>query len=332
MRRIIFLINILFSLTVFSQEKKLTQSRNDSLPDYLILYNHGKINTDIAWKEDTMLCNCMKKVVFSVGLNKEIENNKAGVFLCDISTDVNKPVYAEWNSHKTIYAASIVKTIVLLALFQFREDAKMGRIDASLEKAKSGLLDKNFEFKPNIKVAISAMIRRSSNENAALLINLLGFPYINSVSWQYGLYSIKDGGGLWLGKSYGNKIRWYKDPLCQESHAASPYALSKYFVLLAQNRLVDSLSTLEMKNELGNSEINFRFKKALESHYPGTRIYRKTGTFESKEGMWAHEAALVERNGMRYVVAVMCEGNDCIKQLENIIIPLDACIVKHNSK
>ena len=55
---------------------------------------------------------------------------------------------------------------------------------------------------------------------------------------------------------------------------------------------------------------------------PGSRIYRKSGTWHQ----WHGDAALVERGGKRYVATALCEDPDGSHILERLILALDDCI------
>ena len=68
-----------------------------------------------------------------------------------------------------------------------------------------------------------------------------------------------------------------------------------------------------MKEVLSKPGINHKFVKGL-SGVPGITIYRKSGTWRD----WHSDAALIEWNGHRYVLAALTEDPDGGKLLEKL--------------
>jgi hypothetical protein len=157
------------------------------------------------------------------------------------------------------------------------------------------------------------------NPEAGELIIRVGFPYIASVTWQSGLFHPARG-GLWLTSSYG-KGQWGSNPV-KVAHSANVTALSAatYFTLLAQGRLVDHAASGEIKATLLGGCV--------------TGLFPTRGVVASKCGIYAdylHDCALIERGGVRYVVAGLTrtKSNESTKYTQ-LFLELDKLIVRNN--
>src|SRR5258706_11608365 len=82
------------------------------------------------------------------------------------------------------YAASVPKIAILLAYFQLHPGAATN-LDAQTRRE------------------LGSMIKVSNNEIAAKYSRGLGLKQIQQVLDSYGFYDAKHGGGLWIGKHYG---------------------------------------------------------------------------------------------------------------------------------
>jgi len=287
---------------------------------------HAQSST-VVWREDARLGAAMRTVLVTTGLDSALAEGRLGVTVVDLCGTT--PRGFSLNGSKPFYAASIAKTLVLCAAFQMREDVRTG-----IHRIRPGwreLLVRrggNIAFSDTAEQLLRAMIRSSNNEAASVVINSIGLRYIDSCSVALGLYDARSG-GLWLGAPFGEGPRYRADPVSGLSHACSADALARLFTLLAENALVDSTASVEMRDILSRTNINNRFHRALRRVHPDAAIYRKTGTWYGETNTWAHEACLVERGKVRYVAVVTCKGDDCPGLLDRFIVPLDAAIVKH---
>src|SRR5258706_13823476 len=82
------------------------------------------------------------------------------------------------------------------------------------------------------------MIKVSNNEMASKYSRELGLKQIQQVLDRCGFYDVKHGGGLWMGKHYGQGQERYGDPVANHSHAATVRQLLRYPLLLEQGKLV----------------------------------------------------------------------------------------------
>lgn len=276
-----------------------------------------------VWQEDPRICALLDSALRRTALDTSVAAGRAGATLVDLGDSTRVPSGCSRGGSRTMYAASISKTLVLSAAYQARRDRRDGARAPELLFTGSG---ENVQFTEPAAALLRRMIRNSSNAAATEVIRALGLPYIDSVAVRQGLYDVASGGGLWLARPYGAGGYYRADPVARLSHAASADALVRYFVLLDQSLLVDSTSAREMLEILGTSAINNRFYRALRTAKPTTQMFRKTGTYSSNGRSWAHEAALVRRGAVRYAVAVMCEGAGCSSRLASFIVPLDDAI------
>ena len=117
------------------------------------------------------------------------------------------------------YGASVPKIGILLAYFQKHPEAATN-LDAQTRRE------------------LGLMIKVSDNEMAAKYSRELGLKEIQEVLNSYGFYDAQHGGGLWVGKHYGQGGERYGDPVADHSHAVTVRQLLRYYLLLEQGRLV----------------------------------------------------------------------------------------------
>ena len=185
--------------------------------------------------------------------------------------------YAESvRSEKSLVADSIAKVGVMLALFRLRKQLRLlaEEVDAlvatdlfhvashywkkSVNKAYPRYaadfprLEALFEgvpreirFTQSTKTNLRWMIEDSSNTAAKELMQLLGFQYINGAVRNEGL-SDGPGRGIWLQTRFGDLVRWKGAPKAAVGQGVSPRALTKMFLAIYRQRLVDSDASHEM--------------------------------------------------------------------------------------
>lgn len=250
---------------------------------------------------DPLLASALSRLVDSMQLSPMIAQQRFAVSLVDV-TDPEHPKYAGVNDNVMMYAASLPKIAVLVAGF---------------ERIRAGAL----RYTPDMRAMFERIARRSSNVDASKAIQLVGFENIAQVltSAKYRLYDPQHNGGLWLGKAYGGpNDYWKRDPLHNLSHGATAYQTARFFVLMAQGRLVDRRASSEIQDILGQPEIKHKFVKGL-SGVPDVAIYRKSGTWEQ----WHADAALIEHGGKRYVAVGLVEDRRGGQILEQLVRGLD---------
>ena len=223
--------------------------------------------------------------------------------------DVSNPGavrYAGVDDDRMRYAASLPKIAILLGAF---DQIDRGRI----------------RYTPAIRRRLEDMIRRSSNRESTEMIRLIGFQSIANTlrDPRYNLYNPLLNGGLWVGRDYGGWVGvWRRDPLHQISHGATARQTARYFMMLDQGRLVSPWASAEMKDILSHPEIHHKFVSGLEQYRPTSQIFRKSGTWKQ----WHADAALVERDGKKYVAVALLEGSNGGSVFSELIVRLDDVI------
>jgi beta-lactamase class A len=179
------------------------------------------------------------------------------------------------------YAASVAKIGILLAYFQLRPDAIR-------------------ELDPQVRNELGLMAKASSNEMAAKYSRELGLHQIQEVLDSYGFYDANRGGGLWVGRHYGQDIERYGDPVGDHSHAVTVRQVLRYFLLLEQGKLVSPKASHLMREIFESPVIphdQIKFVQALDGR-PDVRIIRKWGTWQD----WLHDSAVITGPSRHYIL------------------------------
>jgi beta-lactamase class A len=246
----------------------------------------------------------LQAIIASSGLEEAVDGKRLAIALADVTNPQN-PRLAGVNEHEMMYAASLPKIAIMLAAYQKAEDT-----GEALSQETENLL--------------ISMIRDSSNAAATQMIDRVGFDYIARVltSDRYKLYDEDDDGGLWIGKAYASEGAWRRDPLNNLSHAASAFEVARFYYLLATDRLVSPEASAAMKTILSDPGITHKFVKGLKEQRPGSRIFRKSGTWRT----YHSDSALVERDGRTYIAVALCNDRSCGAWLKDLIVELDNLI------
>ncbi len=277
---------------------------DEATPEWAGNFEHRDIYRDPGFRFDRGLQGRLEATLDRLALRGLVEQGRLGVALVDLA-DPARPVLAEVRGGEMIYAASVPKIAVLYAAFQARKERRLA-IDADMRET------------------LTDMCRVSSNCAASQAIHAVGFPYIASVMYHSGLYDPEMGGGLWVGKAYGGPDDyWIRDPVANLSHGATAVSVARLLTLLSQGRLVDAASSREMLEMLGDPGIHHKFVKGLDAR-PST-ICRKSGSWRD----WHGDAALIERDGKRYVAVALLQDARGESILQSLILGLDDCIEDH---
>lgn len=241
-----------------------------------------------------------------LNLDAAVQQGHLSVALVDV-TDPHHPRMAEINGDDMVYAASLPKIAILLAV---------------CERIHEGKLTLNAE----LRGLMSDMIRVSSNRAATELIRRAGHEYINEVlrSPKYRLYDPSTNGGLWVGKEYASGVAYQRDPLHNLSHGATAYQVARFYYLLETEQLVTPELSREMKAILGNPGIQHKFVKGLKSVSPEAQIYRKSGSWQN----WHADSAIVEHAGRTYIAVALAESPQGGEWLKNLIGEMDQIILQ----
>jgi beta-lactamase class A len=178
------------------------------------------------------------------------------------------------------YAASLAKIGILLAYFQLHPEAATN-LDATTRHD------------------LALMAKISSNEKAAQFSRQLGLNQIQQVLDAYHFYDTNHGGGIWVGKHYGQGGERIGDPIGDNSHAVTVRQVLRFFLMLEQGKLVSPAASRLMREIFATPDIphdDIKFVKALAGR--NVKIIRKWGTWEN----WYHDAAIVTGPGRHYIL------------------------------
>ncbi len=235
-----------------------------------------------------------------------IRSQKLAVGLVDLSRPTAVR-FAMVNGDTMFYAASLPKIAILLAAFQ-------------------AIRDGSLEQTPGLITDLEAMIRRSSNESATRMIQILGFDRVRSVLTddRYKLYDPARGGGLWVGRAYATYSARHPDPLRGISHGATALQVCRFYYLLANGRLIDRDCSRQMLALLSEPALHHKFVHSLKDSTRLSRVYRKSGTWRQ----WHSDSALVwQEDGRRYILAALSEDEQGERTLRDLI-PLAEAVLR----
>ena len=181
------------------------------------------------------------------------------------------------------YAASVAKIGILLAWFQLHPDAATN-------------------LPPDTQHELGLMAKISSNEIAAKFSREVGLKQIQQVLNSMHFYDTNHGGGIWVGKHYGEGGERYGDPIANNSHAATVRQLLRFYLLLEQGKLISPAASKTMREIFASPDIppdDIKFVKALAGR--NLEIIRKWGTWEN----WFHDSAVVTGPGRHYILVAL---------------------------
>ena len=255
---------------------------------------------------DPVLQRGLENSLDQLGLSRAVRANNLAVSLVDI-TEINHPRVAAVNGDYMMYAASLPKIAVLLGAFERIAEGSM-------------VLDADTE------ASLTRMIRVSSDEDAAAMMQRVGKPFIAGVLQdpRYRLYDPKHNGGLWAGKDYAQAGLWRRDPLHDLSHGATAIQVARFYYLLETGNLVSPEASRKMKEILSKPGIEHKFVAGLASVAPEAQIFRKSGTW----AQWHSDSAIVEHDGRKYIAVALAEDPAGGIWMREIIVALDHLILE----
>ena len=194
------------------------------------------------------------------------------------------------------YAASVPKIGILLAYFELRPEAAR-----SLPRETAHEL--------------GLMVKASSNEMAAKYSREMGLAAIQRVLNAYGFYDAKHGGGIWVGKHYGQGGERIGDPIANHSHTATVRQLLRFYLLLDQRNLVSREASEAMHKIFTSPDIphdDIKFVKGLAGR--PVELLRKWGSWEN----WLHDTAIITGPERRYILVALtrhARGDEYLAEL-----------------
>ncbi len=235
-----------------------------------------------------------------------IESKKMAVGIVDLH-DLNNIKFAGVNEDHMMYAASLPKIAVLLAV-------------------KRGIHDGEITDSEAIRNDLKLMISKSSNAAATRMIDLVGFEKIEETlrNAEHKFYDEESGGGLWVGKRYAKSGKRYPDPMKGLSHGATVSMVCSFYYQLAIGRLIDRERSAEMLEILKDPALHHKFVNTLDKIAPDASIYRKSGS-------WKHyhaDSALVWGPGRKYIIVALVENTSGESIIRNLVVPLEKVLKK----
>jgi len=249
----------------------------------------------------------LKKELFK---NKQwkslIERKQMAVGIVDLS-DLNNIKFAGVNEDHMMYAASLPKIAVLLAVMSGVHDGEIVETEA-------------------IKNDLKLMISKSNNAAATRMIDLVGFEKIEEVlrSAEHKFYDEESGGGLWVGKRYAKSGKRYPDPMKGLSHGATTSMVCGLYYKLAIGRLIDRERSAEMLEILKDPALHHKFVNTLDRIAPDATVYRKSGSWKQFHA----DSALVWGPGRKYIIVALVENTSGESIIRNLVVPLEKVLKK----
>jgi beta-lactamase class A len=142
---------------------------------------------------------------------------------------------------------------------------------------------------------------------------------IQQVLDSYHLYDTNHGGGLWVGKHYGEGSERIGDPIADHSHAATVRQLLRFYLLLEQGRLVSTQASHVMREIFASPAIPHeenKFVKGLAGR--DLQVLRKSGSWEN----WLHDTAVVTGVGRHYILVALThhqKGDEYLVELARAV-------------
>ena len=229
---------------------------------------------------DPILQSKLESKIDELGLWQAVQEKRLNLAFADIS-NIYQPKIAGLNETNMMYAASLPKIAILLALFKKIENGEI-------------------KWTPGIKEQAEEMNRKSSNTAATALYHLVGPEYIQHLllSDKYHLYDRNLYGGLWIGKEYGSAPSDFPDPIKNLNHAATPFSVLRFYYLLESGQLLNDKLTQTMRETMAYSAYTTKFQKGIYDCCPNSVLLRKAGAWKN----FNCDSALVINNNKRYII------------------------------
>jgi beta-lactamase class A len=214
--------------------------------------------------------------------------------------DLNSLRLAMTHPDRLEYAASIPKIGILLAYFLFNPEAATNLDDQTRHE-------------------LGLMVKASDNELAAKFSRAMGLKKIQDVLNAYGFYDPARGGGIWIGKHYGQEGERYGDPHGNHSHAATVRQLLRFFLILEQGQLVSSAVSKTMREIFESPNIphdQIKFVEGLAGR--DVQIIRKWGSWED----WLHDSAVINGTNRHYILVALTRhpnGDEYLAELARAV-------------
>lgn len=215
--------------------------------------------------------------------------------------DLKKPRLALIHPDQEVYAASVAKIGILLAYFQLTPSAAT-----------------NIQAEARHELGLMAKI--SSNEMAAKYSKQLTLKKIQEVLNSLGFYDTNHGGGIWMGKHYGEQTERIPSPISKNVHAITVRQVLRFFLLLKQEKLLSPEASRAMREIFASPDIphdQIKFVKGLADR--NLDIIRKWGSFDNS----FHDAAVIKGPNRYYILVGLSHHPKGDEYLEDLARAVD---------
>lgn len=257
-------------------------------------------------KKHKALQKALEKRLSETRLSKYTRKHRLGVALVDI-TNAGELYYAGVNDDEMMYAASLPKIAIMLAVAQAAEDGEV-------------------TWTSEFDRRLGAMVTESSNTDASWGVEQVGLTAIGETMRdpRYCFYDESKGGGLWVGKPYGPSAFENREPLQNLSHAASARQAARFMTMLSREQLVSKDWSQHMLKIMGPPKHHHKFVGGLQGRDDVQFLARKSGSWRN----WHADSALIQHGDSRYVAIGISELKNGEAVMQELIKVLDDLVVE----
>jgi beta-lactamase class A len=255
-------------------------------------------------REDPRLHLALAEALEGAGLGEALASRRLAVAVVDLSYD-EPTAYAGLNADDMLYAASLPKIALLLAVVQAAHDGRR-------------------PLRPGDLLRLERMITVSDNADASWAYDSVGPSFIAEVLQrpEYALYAEPDG-GLWVGRPYRPGGRENRDRLFKISHGSTARQAARFYALLAAGRLVSPYWSERMLDLMGPPGHHHKFVAALQDRPGLTFVARKSGTWTT----FHSDSALIDHHGHRYILVAVADAPEAEAWLRTLAPLVDDLIM-----
>lgn len=295
---------LLLTFTLIINAQKTKKSNNKT-------YKNSKVALPVKLNRSIKPIKEIEDVNLQQALENEINSNQTwkrlikakqmSIAIVDLS-DSTKFRYAGMNDNFMMYAASLPKIAILLAV--------MDAIDKG-----------ELEYTKEVKDDLRLMISKSNNQASTRNIDRVGYKKIEEVlrSPKHKLYDKEVGGGLWVGKRYAAAGERYPDPIKGLSHGATTRQVCSFYYQLAMGNLINAKRSKEMLQIMKKPELHHKFVNILDKIAPMADVYRKSGSWRN----YHSDSALVWGPNRKYIIVALVDYNYGEQVIRSLVKPLE---------
>lgn len=256
-------------------------------------------------KKHKGLQKALEKKLSETKLSKYTKKHRLSVALVDI-TNADEMFYAGVNDDDMMYAASLPKIAIMLAVAQAAQDGEV-------------------TWTSEFDRRLGAMVTESSNTDATWGVDQVGLVAIGETMRdpRYCFYDDTHG-GLWVGRPYGGGSFENREPLQNLSHAATARQAARFMTMLSREQLVSKEWSQHMLKIMGPPKHHHKFVGGLQERENVQFLARKSGSWRN----WHSDSALIQHGDNRYVAIALSELKNGESVMQELIRALDDLVVE----